>query len=51
MSRRYGTSSGRAIAQAIIEGGADYVLSLKGNQGTMHRDVITMFDEAIATEF
>lgn len=40
-----------AIAQAITDGGADYVLSLKGNQGTMHRDVITMFEEAIATEF
>lgn len=40
-----------AIAGAITEGGADYVLSLKGNQGTMHRDVITMFNEAISTEF
>lgn len=39
------------IAQAITDRGADYVLSLKGNQGTMHRDVITMFNEAMATEF
>lgn len=40
-----------AIAQAITEGGADYVLLLKGNQGPMHRDVITMFDEASTTAF
>jgi predicted transposase YbfD/YdcC len=40
-----------AIAQAITDTGADYVLSLKGNQGTMHRDVITMFDEATNTRF
>ena len=35
-----------AIAAAITDAGADYVLSLKGNQGNMHRDVTTMFDEA-----
>lgn len=40
-----------AIAEIITEAGADYVLSLKGNQGTMHRDVITLFDEALATTF
>jgi len=40
-----------AIAQAITDGGAEYVLSLKGNQGTMHRDVIVMFEEATANEF
>jgi len=27
------------IAQLIIEQGGDYVLALKGNQGTLHRDV------------
>lgn len=41
----------KEIAKAITEKGADYVLSLKGNHGTMHRDVITMFDEAMACEF
>lgn len=41
----------KEIAKAIAEGGADYVLSLKGNQGTMHRDVITLFDEAMASAF
>jgi predicted transposase YbfD/YdcC len=40
-----------AIAQAITDAGADYVLSLKGNQGNMHRDVTTMFDEAHECEF
>lgn len=29
----------RAICQQIIEGGGDYVISLKGNQGTLHKDV------------
>ena len=27
------------IAEQIVEGGGDYVLALKGNQGTLHRDV------------
>jgi predicted transposase YbfD/YdcC len=40
-----------AIAAAITDGGANYVLSLKGNQGTIHRDVITMFQEAIVCGF
>lgn len=40
-----------AIAGIITDAGADYVLSLKGNQGTMHRDVITLFDEAVACGF
>lgn len=30
----------RAIAGQIIEGGADYVLALKGNQGRLHQGVI-----------
>lgn len=41
----------REIAQLITEAGADYVLSLKANQGTMHRDVITMVQEGLATQF
>lgn len=43
-----------AIATAIYEGGADYVLGLKGNQGTMHQDVQAIFEEAtgaIGSEF
>jgi predicted transposase YbfD/YdcC len=31
------------IAQQIIEGGGDYILSLKGNQGQLHEDVAQMF--------
>ncbi|WP_161625868.1 ISAs1 family transposase, partial [Singulisphaera acidiphila] len=30
----------KAIAERIVEGKADYVLALKGNQGTMHQVVI-----------
>jgi predicted transposase YbfD/YdcC len=41
----------REIAQVITESGADYVLALKANQGTMHQDVITMVQEGLATQF
>jgi predicted transposase YbfD/YdcC len=33
------------IAQQIVEQGADYVLALKGNQGTMHEHVVTFFEQ------
>ena len=36
----------REIAQKIVDQGGDYVLALKGNQGTLHDDVIRYFDEA-----
>ncbi|HEX8218820.1 MAG TPA: ISAs1 family transposase [Chloroflexia bacterium] len=39
------------IATAITEAGADYVLALKGNHLTMHQDVITTFNEGVATDF
>jgi predicted transposase YbfD/YdcC len=35
----------RAIAQQIIDQGGDYVLALKGNQGTLHDDVTTYLDD------
>ena len=35
----------RAIADQIVSQGADYVLGLKGNQGTLHEDVALFFDE------
>jgi predicted transposase YbfD/YdcC len=35
----------RAIAEQIVAQGADYVLGLKGNQGTLHEDVVLLFDE------
>jgi predicted transposase YbfD/YdcC len=33
------------IAQTIVEKGADYVLSLKGNQGSLHDDVKLFFQD------
>lgn len=35
----------RAIAQQIVDQGGDYVLALKGNQGTLHEDVRTYLDD------
>ena len=35
----------RDIAQAIVEKKADYVLSLKGNQGTLHKGVELIFKD------
>jgi predicted transposase YbfD/YdcC len=39
------------IAQVIVDEGADYVLALKGNQGTLHRDVQDLFAYAEETNF
>lgn len=33
------------IARQLVERGADYVLSLKGNHGTVHEKVVTFFDQ------
>lgn len=40
-----------AIAQQIIDSGADYVLALKGNQERLHDAVIEYLDEQIETDF
>ena len=40
-----------AIAAAIIEQGGEYALALKGNQGTLHREVAATFAHARATGF
>ena len=37
----------KAIAEQIVEGGADFVLALKGNQGTLHQAVIEYIDEQL----
>jgi predicted transposase YbfD/YdcC len=37
----------KAIAKQIIEGGADFVLALKGNQGALHQAVIEYIDEQL----
>jgi predicted transposase YbfD/YdcC len=41
----------KEIAYRIIEGGGDYVLSLKGNQGNLHEDVKQLFEWTRKTEF
>jgi predicted transposase YbfD/YdcC len=40
----------KAIAEKIIDGGADYVLALKGNQGTLQEDVELYFKGATAAQ-
>lgn len=40
----------KAVAEKIIEGGGDYVLALKGNQGTLHEDVRLFMDQAAAQQ-
>ena len=40
-----------AITQAIIDQGADYVIALKANQGTLYTAVETYFAEAQASRF
>ena len=39
------------IADLIIGQGADYVLALKGNQGSLHEDVQWLFEQATAVDF
>lgn len=34
----------KEIAQVLVDKGADYVMGLKGNQGTLHRQVMICFD-------
>jgi predicted transposase YbfD/YdcC len=41
----------KAIAAEIIDGQADYVLALKGNQETMHQQVIDYVDEQMKNDF
>jgi predicted transposase YbfD/YdcC len=41
----------KAIAEQIIKSGADYVLALKGNQGTLHDAVIEYIDQQSRDDF
>jgi predicted transposase YbfD/YdcC len=41
----------KAIAEQIIDQGADYVLALKGNQETLHQAVIDYVDKQSANDF
>ena len=40
----------KKIAKQIVEKGGDYVLSLKGNQGSLHDDVKTYFESSLSPE-
>lgn len=40
-----------AIAEQIVEAGADYVLALKGNQETLHQGVVEYLDAQIEQDF
>lgn len=39
------------IAQAIVDKEADYLLALKANQGTLHEDVVLLFDDLVQSNF
>ena len=41
----------KEIARQIVDQGADYVLALKGNQGTLHDDVALLFEDANKRDF
>ena len=41
----------KAIAEQIVASDADYVLALKGNQGTLHQAVINYIDEQSQNDF
>src|SRR5262249_44615504 len=41
----------KAIAEQIIDSGADYVLALKGNQETLHQAVINYVDQQLDNDF
>jgi predicted transposase YbfD/YdcC len=41
----------KAIAEQIVDGNADYVLALKGNQETLHQEVIDYIDEQSKNDF
>lgn len=36
----------RQICQQIIEQGGDYIISLKGNQSTLYKDIVTYFEDS-----
>ena len=39
------------IAEQIVDGGGDYLLALKGNQGTLHQGVIDYIEEQFENDF
>jgi len=41
----------KAIAEQVVEGGADYVLALKGNQETLHQAVLDYVNQHLDNDF
>jgi predicted transposase YbfD/YdcC len=41
----------KGIVKTIIDKRADYVIGLKGNQGTLHNDVKLYFEDCLASQF
>lgn len=41
----------KKIAAKIISGGADYILALKGNQGSLYKEVVDFFEKIKQPEF
>jgi predicted transposase YbfD/YdcC len=39
-----------AIAEQIVDQGGDYVLALKGNQGTIHQKVVEFFEQSLGSK-
>ncbi len=40
----------KKIAKLIVENKSDYILSLKGNQGSLHDDVTAYFESSLSPE-
>ncbi len=40
----------KKIAQQIVEQGGDYILQLKGNQGTLHKETVELFDQCLTDD-
>ena len=38
------------IAQQIVQQGGDYILQLKGNQGTLHKETVELFDQCLSDD-
>jgi predicted transposase YbfD/YdcC len=40
----------KKIAEQIVQQGGDYVLQLKGNQGTLHNETVELFDQCLTDD-
>jgi predicted transposase YbfD/YdcC len=40
----------KKIARQIVEQGGDYILQLKGNQGTLHKETAELFDQCLSDD-